>query len=76
MIADKKRSLDRAVWNSYQGADIRFLGEEKVYKGLINPNALKVDYDDKVISIDYASGIKIGSVFEWVNTKSYWLVYL
>lgn len=78
MILDKKRSLDRAVWNSYQAAEVRFLDdkENRPLRALINPNKLKMDYDDKVISIDYNSGVKIGSVFEWIGTKTYWLVYL
>lgn len=78
MIADKKRSLDRAVWNSYQAAEVRLLEdpEARPLRALINPNQLKLDYDDKVISIDYASNIKVGSVFEWINTKSFWIVYL
>lgn len=78
MIIDKKRTLDRAVWNSYQAAEVRLLDdkEQKPLRALINPNKLKLDYDDKIISIDYNSGIKIGSVFEWIGTKTYWIVYL
>lgn len=78
MIADKKRSLDRAVWNSYQGAEVRLLAspDGETWRALINPNRLSQDYDDKVISIDYDSGIAVGSVFQWVNTNSTWLVYL
>ena len=35
---------------------------------LINPNKLKQDYDDKIISIGYEYGFKPGDVFEWANT--------
>lgn len=78
MIADKKRSLDRAVWYSYQAAEVRLLDSTpgKTERALMNPNRLSMDYDDKIVSIDFASGMKVGSVFEWVGTKSYWLVYL
>ena len=77
MIADKKRSLDRAVWNSYQAAEVRFLDdlEGRPQRALINPNKLKIDYDDKIISIDYNSGAKIGSIFEWIGTNTYWIIY-
>jgi hypothetical protein len=37
---------------------------------------LKPDYDDKVISIGYEYDFSVGTVFEWVGTNTYWLVYL
>ena len=40
MIKDKKRSLDRALLYSYQGANIRRSGEETSVRGLINPNKI------------------------------------
>lgn len=78
MIADKKRSLDRAVWYSYQGALVRDVQSEicKPFRALINPNKLKQDYDDKIISIEWDAAFKPGTVFEWLNTHSYWLIYL
>jgi hypothetical protein len=45
-------------------------------RALINPNKLKQDYDDKVISVGYEYNFKTGTVFEWLNTNSFWLVYL
>jgi hypothetical protein len=43
MIKDKRRSLDRAVWNSYQGAEVVSVNAEnkKPVRALINPNRLK-----------------------------------
>ena len=78
MIKDKRRSLDSAVWFSYQGADVIKVDAkiDKPVRALINPNKLKQDYDDKVISIGYEYGFTPGTVFEWVGTKTYWLVYL
>jgi hypothetical protein len=52
------------------------LGEESVRKALINPDKNKQDYDDKILSIDYAFGYNPGDVFLWVGTNTYWLVYL
>lgn len=76
MIRDKRRSLDRALWNSYQGADVKLLGSSQVARALINPNKLKQDYDDKIISIGFEHGFKSGDVFEWMNTNTHWLIYL
>jgi hypothetical protein len=43
MIRDKRRSLDHAVWNSYQAAEIISIDAEnrKPVRALINPNKLK-----------------------------------
>ena len=78
MIKDKRRSLDRAVWYSYQAAEVvRTLAEyKKPVKALINPNKLKQDYDDKIISIGYEYNFKPGDVFEWLGTRSHWIIYL
>ena len=76
MIKDKRETLDRVVWYSYQGADVRKLDSETVERALINPNTVKQDYDDKTISIGYEYGYEPGTVFEWVNTGTKWLIYL
>ena len=78
MIRDKRRSLDRALKYSYQGADIKKVGKEDapITRALINPNKLKEDYDDKVVSIGYEHGYQAGDVFQWVGTNSYWIIYL
>ena len=78
MIKDKRRSLDRAVWNSYQAAEVVRIDADykKPVRALINPNKLKQDYDDKILSIGYEYNFKCGDVFEWLGTKSHWLIYL
>ena len=89
MIRDKRRSLDKALLYSYQSAFVKKVQdlnnvlspkEESVdqppVRALINPDKTKQDYDDKIISIGYEHEYKAGDVFEWVNTKSYWLIYL
>ena len=78
MIKDKRRSLDSAVWFSYQGAEVLKTDAEdrKPVRALINPNKLKQDYDDKIISIGYEHGFTPGTIFEWIGTNTYWLVYL
>lgn len=47
MIKDKRRSLDRALYYSYQAANITKHGEDHSVRALINPNKLKQDYDEK-----------------------------
>ena len=76
MIADKRKSLDRALMYSYQRAFIKKLGENEEILALINPNKLKQDYDDKILSVNFEYNFKPGDVFEWGNTHSYWLIYL
>ena len=76
MIRDKKESLDKALLYSYQSAKVRKLDSEDTVRALINPNSVKQDYDDKTISIGYEHGYKPGTVFEWVNTGTKWLIYL
>lgn len=79
MIQDKRRTLDRAVLYSYQGALILKDGLTEIqrpFHALINPNKNKADYDEKILSVGYEYGIKPGDTFEWCNTKTHWLVYL
>lgn len=78
MIKDKRRSLDRALVYSYQGADVRKIDStsDDYVRALINPNKLKQDYDDKIISVGYEHHFKCGDIFEWKGTETYWLIYL
>ena len=80
-IRDKQKSLQKALLYSYQGAFVRKVGSDKGQKGesvraLINPNKLKQDYDDKIISIGFEHEFQTGDIFEWVDTNTYWLIYL
>ena len=87
MIFDKRRSLDRALLYSYQACDIKRVfsltktDEElemipKVCRALINPDKLKMDYDDKIVSVPFENGYQPGDVFEWVGTNTFWLIRL
>ena len=83
MIYDKRKALDRALLYSYQGANIlkvrepskEFLDPVPV-RALINPNKLKQDYDDKIISVSYEANFKPGDIFEWLGTRTHWIIYL
>lgn len=87
MIRDKRRSLDKATLYSYQGALVKKqlydfkpamegVREADPVRALINPNKLKMDYDDKIISIGFEHGFRTGDIFEWCNTGTYWIIYL
>lgn len=87
MIRDKRRSLDKTTLYSYQAAKVKKqlydfepvmdgVRESDPVRALINPNKLKQDYDDKIISIGFEHGFQVGDVFEWCNTGSYWIIYL
>ena len=78
MIRDKRRSLDHAVWFSYQGAEIIKINaaDQKPVRALINPNKLKQDYDDKILSVGFEYDFNSGDVFEWLGTGTCWLIYL
>lgn len=88
MIRDKRKTLDRAVRYSYQAAKIKKYysqdttllmdshEHDQIAPALINPNKLKQDYDDKILSVGFEYNFKVGDVFEWLNTGTYWLICL
>ena len=86
MIRDKRKSLDKATLYSYQAVRIKKIQSGKnprdeliqssTVRALINPNKLKVDYDEKILSVGFEHGFECGDVFEWERTKSYWLIYM
>lgn len=79
MIDDKVWSLKHAIRYSYQGARVKLIDADlgtRPVPALINPNKLKPNYDDKIISIEHKFGFKAGDVFDWYNTGTKWLIYL
>ena len=87
MVLDKRKALDHATKYSYQAARIRkvqdredsFIDPEKnspLARALINPNKLKFDYDEKIVSVGFEHGFKSGDIFEWARTNSYWIIIL
>lgn len=52
---DKLRSMKRALFNSYQAAVIKFDKDDRQFhfRCLINHDKLKVDYQDKILSIPF-----------------------
>lgn len=79
LIKDTKKSLNRALTYSYQSAFVRKVccetGEEPV-RALINANKLSQEYDEKIFATGFEHDFKCGDIFEWVNTGTYWILYL
>lgn len=74
MIQEKLKTLLKALKYSYQAETV--VKDNIDFRALINNNKLKMDYDDKIISIPFDSGFKVGDIFYWPRTKQYWIVYL
>lgn len=76
MVLDKKRSMHRALLYSYQAAWIKKDAEDSEWvRALINPDKVKFDYDEKIVSVDWEHGFKPGDTFEWgKETGSHWII--
>lgn len=77
MIMDKLRSLQRSLLYSYQAAWIKKDNDENSewVRALMNPDKVKFDYDEKIVSVEYEYGFKPGDTFEWGrDTGSHWII--
>lgn len=76
MIRDKERSFHRALLYSYQSAWIRKDAEGADWcRALINPDKIKFDYDEKIVSVDWKHNFKTGDTFEWpMNSNVHWII--
>lgn len=77
MVMDKLRGFQRALLYSYQSAWIRKDGEEDApwVRALINPDKVKFDYDEKIVSVEWEHGFHPGDTFEWGrDTGSHWII--
>ncbi len=72
---NKLRSLQAAMRNSYNARQIK-TPDKGMYYGLINNDNLKSDYDRKILSIDFDSGLEAGDTFEVLDDHTHWMVYL
>ena len=78
MVYDKYRSFQDALRHSYQTATVQKVAEDPQppIRALINPNKLKLEYDEKVVSVGFEHGYKVGDIFKWIASSTYWLIYL
>lgn len=76
MVLDKLKSFHRALLYSYQTAWIKKDGVENAeyVRALINPDKVKFDYDEKIVSVDFLHNFKPGDTFEWQNTGTHWII--
>ena len=78
-VTNKYKSFKAALKNSYQAEWITLnKGEpsEARWRCLINPSRLTEEFDKKVLSIDFDSGVDEGTVFWWDRTQRYWIINL
>ena len=77
MVEYKRKSLHRALLYSYQSAWIKKDDEDAMQcRALINPDKIKFDYDEKIISVDFHNNFKAGDTFEWpLNSNIHWIIY-
>ena len=78
-VTGKYKSFAAALKNSYQAEWITLDKDsptERRWRCLINPSRLTEQFDKKVISIDFESGMAEGTVFYWDRTNRYWIVDL
>ena len=78
-IKGKYDSFQSALKNSYQAEWITLdknTENERKWRCLINPSRLTEQFDKKVISIDFESGVQEGTVFWWDRTEKHWMINL
>lgn len=71
----KLRSLQAALKNDYNSRTIK-TPLHASWQCLINSNLLKSDYDRKILSVEYDSGLSAGDTFECLDDGTHWMVYL
>lgn len=79
IVGGKYKSFQDALKRSYQAEWITLnkdTEQEQRWRCLINPSRLTEQFDKKVISIDYDSGVDEGTVFYWDRTDRYWIINL
>lgn len=79
IVTTKYKSFQAALKQSYQAEWITLdkdTEKERRYRCLINASRLTEQFDKKVLSIDFDSGVEEGTVFYWDRTNRYWIVGL
>lgn len=77
MVKDKQKSFQKALLYSYQAAWVKKDSDkdEGWVRALINPDKVKFDYDEKIISIDYAYEYGPGTTFQWPRgSQQHWII--
>lgn len=76
MVRDKMKSFHRALLYSYQSAWIKKDVEDSFWvRALINPDRVKFDYDEKILSVDWEHDFHSGDTFEWPRDSGiHWII--
>lgn len=76
MIRDKLKSMLTSIEYSYQGAKfLKYPELNGIFVGLFNPISQTMDYDTKMISTEFKNNLKVGDIFRWEETATYWICY-
>lgn len=76
-ILEKEKYFNLSEMEKQQKQELeKYIKDQGVLKALINPDKLKQDYDDKILSAPYEYRLQSGDIIKWNETNSYWLVYL
>ena len=79
MIESKLWSFKSARQASYAAAHFTTYpnyDEHKSSWGLMNAKTINQDYDTKMVSVEFDSGFKVGTVFKWLETNTYWIIFI
>jgi len=49
---------------------------KRIVRCLINTDNIKMDYDKKIISVDFSSELEPGDVFQCLDDQTYWMILL
>lgn len=76
MVLDKLKTFHRVLLYSYQAGWIKKDADgAKWVRALINPDRVKFDYDEKIVSVDHRAGFKCGDTFEWPkDSGTHWII--
>lgn len=76
MQLDKKRAFRKALMYSYQSGWIKRDGDDAQWvRALINPDRVKFDYDEKILSVDWEDDFHCGDTFEWPkDSGAHWII--
>lgn len=74
LVKQKLDTFNKALLYSYQSASVAI--DNMHCRVLINPDKVKQDYDDKIVSAHFDIGLKPGDIFYWEDTSTYWIIYL
>lgn len=75
IVNSKHRNLLLALQRSPQSYEMYDVSnEDNVFRGLITPSKLNQDEDQKMLSVDYDTNVKVGTVLHLTQSNTDWLV--